>query len=355
MPLHEGTVTKMRRGEIIIVGSDPLTATVLEDGLRGDPVVVVKAATAEEGLVAARSASAHLAIVDSRVPRPLECAACLRRVNPALGYLLMIGLEEEDLAFEAARRGAYDYLLRPVDVARARLRILVALERHSRALEERAYTVMLEDRVLQRTEEMLQNRERIRAQFINPVRALEKALQAKNDYTEGHSRRVAEISVEIARAMGVPREEVRHIELAALFHDIGKIGIRDEILNKPCGLTDSEYEHIKLHPVVAAQILSPVEELHPIVEIVKHEHERWDGKGYPDGLRGAEIPVGSRIIAIADAWDSMVFDRVYRRALTPEEALSEIRKNGGIMFDPGCVKAFCDLESGRLQDAAANS
>jgi response regulator RpfG family c-di-GMP phosphodiesterase len=353
MPSGTNAAAKMRKGEIIIVSPDPSEASALEEGLREDGVGVAWAASLEEGLVAARSDSAQLAIVDSRIPRPIDAAIQIRRFNSALGYLLLVGQEEDSLAFEAARRGAYDYILRPVNVRRARLRVLVALEKHSRVLEDRAYTVMLEDRVMQRTEEMLQNRERIRAQFVNTIRALENALQAKNEYTEGHSRRVAETSVEIARAMGVPREEIRHVELAALFHDIGKIGIRDEILNKTCGLTESEYEHIKIHPVVAEQILSPIEELVPIVKIVKHEHERWDGKGYPDGLCGPQIPLGSRIIAVADAWDSMVFDRVYRRALTLEEALDEILKNGGIMFDPDCVQAFCDLERRRLQDAAA--
>ncbi len=343
----------MSMGEVIVVTSEAAVAAALGECLQGEPVRVVGASTPDEGQAAARSASAQIVSVDSRIPGPLECAALVRRINPAIGCLLLLGRGEEDLAFEAARRGAYDYLLRPVDAGQARLRILVALEKHSRALEERAYTVTLEDRVMQRTEEMLLNRERIRTQFINTIRALEKALQAKNDYTEGHSRRVAGISVEIARAMGVLRDGIRHIELAALFHDIGKIGIRDEVLNKPCGLTESEYEHIKLHPVVAEKILSPIEELFPIVEIVKHEHERWDGRGYPDGLQGPRIPLGSRIIAVADAWDSMVFDRIYRRALNAEEALSEIRKNGGVMFDPECVRVFCSLERARLQDAAA--
>lgn len=341
------------RGEVILLGPDPAEAGILAEGLRGEVVSLVAAAAPEAGIEAARSAAARLLIVDSRVPDPLASAGRIRRINPALGYLLLVGPGEEDLAFEAVRRGACDYLLRPVDVRRARLRLRVALERQSRLLEERAYTRILEGRVMQRTEEALRRREKLRSQFINTIRALEKALQAKSVYTEGHSRRVAETAVGIARAMGVSPEEVRHVELAALFHDIGKIGIRDEILNKPCGLTDNEYEYVKRHPVVAEQILSPLEDLCPIVEIVKHEHERWDGKGYPAGLRGDRIPLGARIIAVADAWDSMVFDRVYRRALAAREALREIRKNAGIMFDPECVRVFCAMQAERLQEASA--
>jgi HD-GYP domain-containing protein (c-di-GMP phosphodiesterase class II) len=254
---------------------------------------------------------------------------------------------------KTARAGAYEFFIRPLEATKAAFRLGVALEKHSRALEERAYTVALEERLNNRTAEVMDSRDRIKTQFINTIRALEKALQAKNVYTEGHSRRVAEKSVEIARAMKVPREMIRHIELGALFHDIGKIGIRDDVLNKPGRLTESEYEHMKLHPIVAEQILSPIEELRPIVDIVKHEHERWDGAGYPAGLKGTAIPLGSRLIAITDAWDSMVFDRIYRKALPHDVALAEIEKNSGTQFDPTVVKIFCDIERARLRTVPA--
>lgn len=341
------------RGEILWVGPDEGIADRLGKGMFGDGLRLVRVDTFEAGMEAARSAAARLLVVDSRMPVPLEGIGRLRRINSALGFLLMVGPGEEDLAVESVRRGACDYLQRPLNLREARVRLLAALERQSRFLEERVYTNILEDRLLQRSEEMLRRREKLRAQFINTIRALEKALQAKSQYTEGHSRRVAETSVEIARAMGVPPEGLRHIELAALFHDIGKIGIRDEILNKPGRLTENEYEYIKRHPLVAEQILSPLEDLCPIVEIVKHEHERWDGRGYPVGIRGDRIPLGARIIAVADAWDSMVFDRVYRQALAAEAALREIRRNAGIMFDPECVRAFVGIWDRRLPETSA--
>src|SRR5688572_9732396 len=336
------------RGEIIVATADGALLKLLSDALAAD-ARVVGAETKPSALLAARSASAELAILDARLSPPIEFLQKLRRVNPALGFVLTLGVDEEDLAVEAARSGAYDVLIRPMEPAHARFRIRVALEKHSRALEERAYRVALEERLNHRTEEVMHSRDRIKTQFVNTIRALEKALQAKNVYTEGHSRRVAEKSVEIARAMKVPREQIRHIELGALFHDIGKIGIRDEVLNKPGRLTEAEYEHMKEHPLVAEQILSPIEELRPIVDIVKHEHERWDGKGYPMGLKGTAIPLGSRLIAIADAWDSMVYDRVYRKALPHEAALAEIERNSGSQFDPDCVRAFCELERAKLK------
>jgi response regulator RpfG family c-di-GMP phosphodiesterase len=337
-----------KRGDLILLSPDPAVRAAMEESLKDEPYRLVAASTPEEALVAARSASAELALIDSSVGSPLDIAQRLRRANSALGFMLIVGEEDGSLAVEGARLGAYDFVMRPVDLPKARFRVKVALEKHSREIEERAYTVALEERLNNRTEEVMQNRERIKSQFVNTIRALERALQAKNVYTEGHSRRVAEKAVEIARAMNTPREQLRHIELGALFHDIGKIGVRDEVLNKPSKLTESEYEHIKIHPLVAEQILSPIAELRPIVDIVKYEHERWDGGGYPCGLKGSEIPLGARLIAIADAWDSMVYDRIYRKALSPEIALAEIEKNSGTQFDPDCVRVFCDLERSRL-------
>ncbi len=342
------------RGDIIVFSSDPAVRSALEVALRDERYRLLVAADDAAADAAARSASADLALIDSSLGAPLERVQRLLRINPALGFMLVVGEEDSILAVEAARMGAYDFVVRPVDLPKARFRVRVALEKHSRAVEERAYTVALEERLNNRTEEVMHHRDRIKTQFVNTIRALEKALQAKNVYTEGHSRRVAEKAVEIARAMKTPREQLRHIELGALFHDIGKIGVRDEVLNKPGRLTESEYEHVKVHPLVAEQILSPIEELRPIVDIVKYEHERWDGGGYPSGLKGAAIPLGARLIAIADAWDSMVFDRVYRTAIAPEQAIAEIEKHSGTQFDPDCVRVFCALERAKLgTDGAA--
>jgi response regulator RpfG family c-di-GMP phosphodiesterase len=340
-----------RKGEIIVLSGDPEVRSAILACMAGEPFEVRTVERPEEAAAAARSASAELVLIDSRFASPLQEAAALRRINPALGFVYVLGVKDLDFAVEAARQGAFDFVVRPLSATHARFRIRVALEKLSRALEERAYTVALEERLNTRTEEVMQNRERIKAQFVSTIRALERALQAKNVYTEGHSRRVAQKAVEVARALGVPAQEVRHIELGALFHDIGKIGVRDEVLNKAGKLTESEYEHVKTHPLVAEQILSPIEELRPIVDIVKYEHERWDGSGYPEGLRGKEIPLGSRLIAIADAWDSMVYDRVYRKAMAHAQAIAEIERHAGSQFDPECVRAFCDLERRRAGES----
>ncbi len=172
------------------------------------------------------------------------------------------------------------------------------------------------------------------------VLVLSKALDFYSPYTKGHSERVAEISVKIAKALKLPKETIEKIYWASILHDVGKIFVPQDILNKPGKLTNEEYNLIKLHPVKSYELIKEVQGLENIAEIVKHHHEHWDGTGYPDGLKGENIPFESRIIAIADAYDAMTSKRPYREALTPEEAVEEIKRYAGTQFDPYVVKYF---------------
>jgi len=177
------------------------------------------------------------------------------------------------------------------------------------------------------------------------VKSMIRILELKDKYTKGHSERVAKLSVKIAQKMGLSDEEINMVYWAGIVHDIGKIGIPDEILNKPTRLTDEEYKIIKKHPVLGEQVLSQMSYLKELSVIVRHHHERWNGTGYPDGLRREEIPLLSRILAVADAFDAMTSDRSYRAALNIDKALKEIEKNAGVQFDADVVKAFFDLFS----------
>jgi putative nucleotidyltransferase with HDIG domain len=339
--------------EILLVTADPALAPSLQSTLETAGFRVVVARDRSEAQQGARSAAAELAIVDNTLDGSmLACLGDLTRINPALGLLAVVDEDETERAIEAARLGVYDFFTRPIEITKVPIRLQVALHKHRQELNERAYRLALEDRILQRTEELHVNRARLQSTLRAAIEALTKALQWKDVYTESHSRRVASKAAECARALGLPCDQVRVIELGALFHDIGKIGVKDDILNKPGHLSRDEYDHIKQHPLIGEQILSPIEELRDIVPIVKHEHERWDGHGYPDGLKGEDIPLGSRIIAIADAWDSMVFDRVYRPGVGIEEALAEIERAGGRQFDPAVVRAFVAMERAKVQPTA---
>ncbi len=171
------------------------------------------------------------------------------------------------------------------------------------------------------------------------IECLTYAMEAKDPYTSGHSSRVADMTYDIAVNMGIRGRNLEIIHLAAHLHDIGKIGISEAILNKKTKLLPEEWELIKKHPEIGYNILNKSKHMKDIAKIVLHHHERWDGKGYPQGLRQYEIPLGSRIIAVADSIDAMTYSRPYRTALSWEECKTEINVNSGIQFDPSVVAA----------------
>lgn len=176
--------------------------------------------------------------------------------------------------------------------------------------------------------------------FFGTVSALSQAIDAKDGFTRGHADRVSRIAGAIAREFGLPERQIEQIELAGLLHDIGKIGVEDRILMKPARLEADEQELMRRHPIYGASILEPAAALRPLVPIVLYHHENYDGSGYPEGLRGDEIPIGSRIIIVADAYEAMTSDRIYRKAIGHERAMEQLNKYKGIQFDPKVVRAL---------------
>src|SRR6266542_4936193 len=179
--------------------------------------------------------------------------------------------------------------------------------------------------------------------FYGTVSALSQAIDAKDGFTRGHADRVSRIAGAIAREMGLSETEIERVELAGMLHDIGKIGVEDRILMKPTRLDEAETELMRLHPMYGASILEPSAALRPLVPIVLHHHENFDGSGYPEGLRGEEIPIGSRIIIVADAYEAMTSDRIYRKSIGHERALEQLAKYKGMQFDPKVVRSLEQL------------
>ncbi|MCD6420467.1 MAG: HD domain-containing protein, partial [Synergistetes bacterium] len=188
-----------------------------------------------------------------------------------------------------------------------------------------------------------QKEEQLKRTYMQTIKALSELIEIKDPYTRGHSLRVAKWSVRIAKEMGISEPYLQRIFLAGLLHDIGKIGVRGAVLNKAGKLTEEEYDEIKKHPVIGANILREVKHLQDIVPVILHHHERWDGRGYPDGLKGTGIPLWSRIMAVADTLDAMTSSRPYRKALSMEDAVEEIKRNAGRQFDPDVVEAFLKI------------
>ncbi|MBI3610015.1 MAG: response regulator [Nitrospirae bacterium] len=179
--------------------------------------------------------------------------------------------------------------------------------------------------------------------YFDTVNALAQAIEVKDVYTGGHGDRLVDLAIAIAERLGVPPAEKTWLKYAAALHDIGKIGVKETILTKPGKLTPEEYDEMKTHPAKGAEILKEVKFLAPVVPIVYHHQERYDGRGYPDGLSGDQIPIGSRIVAVLDAFDAMTTNRPYRKKLPFETAVNELRRHSGVQFDPEVVEAFIQV------------
>lgn len=180
----------------------------------------------------------------------------------------------------------------------------------------------------------------MRETMVGTAQALATALDERDDYTGDHAREIADLAVALGERLGVEPDELEDLRFGAIFHDIGKIAVPDNILRKPSALSDAERKVMEGHTEAGARILEPIPALNRVRPLVLHSHERWDGRGYPAGLAGEEIPLGARIISVVDAWHAMTTDRVYRSALTTAEASEELRRNAGTQFDPTVVDAF---------------
>ena len=192
-------------------------------------------------------------------------------------------------------------------------------------------------------DELSDTYKRLEQAYMESIQTVRYTVEAKDTYTRGHSDRVSEYSVLIGEKLGLEEEDIRRLRIGGLFHDVGKIGVPDSILQKNDKLTDEEYSQIKNHPTIGAQILSTASIFQDIIPIVKHHHERYDGKGYPSQLKGNDIPYLARIAAVADEFDAMTSRRVYRDSLSIETVIQEFEKNKGTQFDPQIADAFLDI------------
>ncbi len=241
-------------------------------------------------------------------------------------------------------RDSRSFLVVPFSVRGEFLGSLV-LERSKAFDQEDLFVCTL---IVERASPLVENFILYESIFLNlhdSLRALVKALEAKDPYTKEHSERVTSLALELARFIGLSETEIESLRFAGHLHDIGKVGIQDHILLKPGKLTKDEYEVIKRHPLIGAEIVGHISLLKEEVLIIKHHHERWDGRGYPDLLQGEKIPFLARILAVADTYDAMTSERPYRPSLPHNVALEEIRRNAGLQFDPQVVEAFLDLWS----------
>jgi putative two-component system response regulator len=327
-----------KKGVILLVDDEEVIRRLLEQRLSSEGYRCEQAADAEEALEKLKAGSIELVILDIRMPGKsgVELLPEIKAKYPDTAVIMATAVDDANTAINCMKAGAYDYLTKPFNLEEVGFSVRRALERRRLKLENRDYQQHLEQKV----EEQAQ---KIRGSFFNAITALAYALEAKDVYTSGHSQRVTEISVAIAKHLGLPEETIEKIRLAGLVHDIGKIGVRESILNKPGSLSDEEYKHVRLHSETGERILKPIVDDGEILKAVRHHHEHYDGTGYPDGLKGEQIPQLARIIAVADTFDAMTSGRPYRKALTQEAACAEVERCRGTQFDPEVASAFLEI------------
>lgn len=294
----------------------------------------------------------HLVISDMKMPGHdgLWLLDQIRRRHPDTAVILLTGYGDTESAVECLRRGATDYLLKPPRVTDLIRAIERALSKRRIDVARKRYQQRLERSVREKTAELSIALRSTEAAYQNTLLALVAALDAREHETSDHSQRVVRVTVAIAKRMGVQEPELSEIARGALLHDIGKIGVPDAILLKPGKLTPDEWIEMRRHPQVGFDIIQSIPFLATPAEIVLSHQERWDGGGYPRGLKGEAIHLGARIFAIADTLDAMTSDRPYRKGTSLASAREEIRRCGGTQFDPACVEAFVTLTDDELTE-----
>lgn len=335
------------KSRILIVDDEASIRALLGQHLQQEGHEVTLAADGSAGLEALGKAEFDLVLTDVRMPgmSGLELLAEIVRTHPGVGVLMLTACEDLTLAVNAMRIGALDYVLKPFRLAEITLSVQEALERRRNQLEQTQRMRLLEETVNERTVELRRLLDRLHDASENTLEALVAALDAREHETQAHSKRVSELTLYLAREMNVDAWQLDVIRRGAMLHDIGKIGIPDSILLKPGKLTGEEWVEMQKHPQIGYWILDGIEPLKPASDIVLSHHERFDGAGYPQKLRGDQIPLGARIFSVTDCFDVMTSDRPYRKALSYEDARREISQFAGSQFDPEVVKCFLQVPS----------
>jgi len=347
---------------VLFVDDEVNILKALQRLLRHGPWTVLTASRPQEALELLDRAEAQVVVSDQRMPdmSGVDFLAAVRERHPDVVRMMLTGYTEMTIAVEAINKGEiYRLITKPWNDEELKATLRQAFDHYDLKQEIRRLNQItreqnfklqdmnrnLEEKVRERTKQLAGKNAELRTAYVQTIRALAEAVDAKDAYTRGHSERVGVYASRIARELGLRKEMIERVYIAGLLHDVGKIGVPDHIITKPDRLTPDEYREIQKHPEIGARILEPVEFLRNVVPCVRHHHEWYDGceAGYPQRLRGDQIPLPSRIILVADTVEAMTSDRPYRKALPLETVLSELHKYSGSQFDPNAVEAFLRL------------
>jgi putative nucleotidyltransferase with HDIG domain len=330
---------------VLVVDDELSVREILAEGLAEFGYEPLTAPDAAQAFEIVRTRPVDLVLTDIEMPGEtgIELLERLKRHDPDLDVVMVTGIVDTKTAIGAIRDGASDYLTKPFNLDEVQIVVGRTLEKRRLLDENRAYQEHLEDLVARRTRELRQS-------YEATLQALVTALDYRDNETQGHSSRVVEYAMLVAEALEVREPQLTAIRWGAILHDVGKIGIPDRVLLKPGKLSEDEWETMKKHPEMGYRMLQHIAFLEPALDIVFCHQERFDGTGYPRGLRGEQIPLGARIFAVVDTFDAMTSDRPYRPALTIEAARDEVRRCTGTQFDPAVAEAFLGIDASRWEE-----
>jgi len=319
---------------LLIVDDEAGIRNLLHQKLSREGYSCKEAGTAEKALNALAASPIALVILDIRLPDKsgTELLPEIKLGYPDTAVVMATVISKVNVATQCLKQGADDYICKPFDLDEVTLSIRRALERRSLRLKIKEYQQYLEDKVEEQTGE-------IRRLFLGAIESLVCALEAKDRYTGGHSHRVTEVALALGNELGLSTTDMEDLRWGSLLHDVGKIAVDQLIQNKPDRLTQEEYEHIMIHAHVGAGIVQPVVN-DSVVEMIEHHHDHYDGCGLNQVVAGEDIPLGARILAVADAFDALTSDRPYRPAMSRKKALDEIKRCMRTQFDPVVANAF---------------
>ena len=324
---------------VLVVDDEELMRIIVRERLENAGYQVEEASSGEEALGKLGDGRYSVLLTDISMPG-MDGITLLGesfKRSPETAGIVMSAKTELGTAVTALKLGACDYITKPFNFDVLLITIENALRKKDIERQLQDYRMNLEKKVKEQTDV-------INSMYVRSIDSLIKALEAKDYYTRGHSQRVTIYSLAVALEMGFPDGERENLRRAAVLHDLGKIGVREVVLNKPGKLTDEETREIERHPEAATRILEPVPFFRPLLPAILHHHERYDGRGYPARLSAEKIPILSRIMAVADTFDAMTSTRAYRKALPVPDANEEIRRCSGTQFDPDVVRAFLSCQ-----------
>jgi len=294
--------------------------------------------TAESGFVALerlQTLKFVLMLCDVRMPgmTGTDLVPQAAALDPDLAIMMLTAVNDAPTATEALSSGAVDYLMKPIELADLQQAVERALHRRELGIEQRRVEQMIREEVALRTQELEREKLALRTMTVSVAETLINAMEAKDVYLRGHSQRVADLAASVAQELGLDEDTVENVRLAGRLHDVGKIGIREDILNKPGKLTPEEYEHVKNHVRIGMEILAPLRHIGTALRFVHDHHEHWDGGGYPQGLRGDDISIGGRILVGCDAFDALTSKRAYRDPMSEQETVNYLGTLTGRLLD----------------------